>query len=186
MNSLTLLFTFIDTITTLRDPYAGEHESRVAILSARLGTRINFSSNELYSLAVAARLHDVGKFMIPEHILNKQTKLTSIEMDAIRRHSLIGERIVQSLNFPDRSIGIIVGQHHENYDGSGYPRGERGGQILRQARVIRIVDTFDAMTSPRPYRPSVMLKADALSEMAGKAGAFYDPEMFQVFKGMAE
>ena len=110
------------------------------------------SEDELRAIEAAALLHDMGKLAIPEHILNKPGKLTPAEMEKMKRHAAIGADILSSIDFP-YPVVPIVRHHHENWDGTGYPDRIRGHAIPMGARVLSVVDCFDALTSDRPYRP---------------------------------
>ena len=133
----------------------------------------------LKSLEAAALLHDLGKIAIPDHILNKPGTLTTSEFDAMKRHAPIGAEILAAIEFPFPVVPIVR-YHHENWDGSGYPEGLRGTEIPLGARILSVVDCFDALTSDRPYRPALST-ADAFGIIHARRGSMYDPEVVDVF-----
>lgn len=124
-------------------------------------------------MSLAALIHDIGKISIPAELLSKPTKLTEEEFALIKSHSEIGHEILNSFDF-GAPIAKIVLQHHENVDGTGYPQGITGEDILHEAKIIRVADTIEAMASHRPYRSGLGIDA-ALQEINAKKGMFYDP-----------
>jgi putative nucleotidyltransferase with HDIG domain len=157
-----------------RDQVTHDHIRRVQKNSMRLAHELGIEDDQqLRALEAAALLHDTGKLAIPEHILNKPDKLTAAEFDMIKLHSTIGAEILAPIEFPFPVVPIVR-HHHENWDGSGYPDGLRGEEIPIGARIISVVDCYDALTSDRPYRRS--LSPDrALKVIVERSGAMYDP-----------
>ncbi len=135
-------------------------------------------------LRIASLLHDIGKIGIPDSILIKEGKLTPEEWDKIKTHSLIGENIVKPLAFLSQE-GKIIRSHHECYDGSGYPDGLKGEEIPLSARIISVADSYDAMTSHRPYRKAKSPRK-SLDEIVRLKGIKYDPRIVQSFKRCLE
>jgi putative nucleotidyltransferase with HDIG domain len=133
----------------------------------------------LQAIEAAALLHDTGKLAIPEHILNKPGKLTSREFEVMKTHVTVGADILSSIDFP-YPVVPIVRAHHENWDGSGYPNGLRGEAIPIGARILSVVDCFDALTSDRPYRPAMTPEA-AFEIILQRRGAMYDPAIVDTF-----
>jgi HD-GYP domain-containing protein (c-di-GMP phosphodiesterase class II) len=142
-------------------------------------------AGEVERLRLAGEVHDVGRIVIARDVTMRAGALTDAEWATVRRHSLLGAEIVADLGL-DWPLADIVAQHHERHDGSGYPSGLRGEEIVPEARIIAVADVVDAMTSARPHRPAHDLDA-ALGEIGGDAGARYDPEAAQaclaVFEG---
>jgi putative nucleotidyltransferase with HDIG domain len=134
---------------------------------------------EVQAIQAASLLHDIGKLAIPEHILNKPGKLTAAEFDIMKRHAPIGADILQVIDFP-YPVAPIVRHHHENWDGTGYPDGLAGEHIPIGARIIAVVDCFDALTSDRPYRPRLE-DAAALQVLAERKATMYDPRVVDAF-----
>lgn len=128
-------------------------------------------------LNVAALLHDIGKIYVPSEILTKPGRLTQIEYDLIKAHSKTGYEILGAIEFP-WPVAEIVYQHHEAYDGSGYPRGLSGESILLEARILAVADAFEAMSSHRPYRAALGMEF-AMGEMQSLSGKRYDPEIVE-------
>lgn len=162
----------------LKDGYTAGHCERLQELSYRTGLKLGLSSTDLYHLYFGAYLHDVGKIRVPLTILNKPGKLTSDEWDVIKKHAEYGRELLEN-TFMTRS-GKIVEQHHERLDGSGYPFGLRGDEISIEAAVVAVADTFDAMTTDRPYRKA-MDATSALDEIWRYAGVHYRRDVVSAF-----
>lgn len=162
-----------------KDPSTERHCQRLANLAARLGAQAGLEGTELEAVAYGALLHDVGKIGVPEAILTKPGPLDADEWELMRRHPEIGERIC----LPLASAGVfspIVRHHHERWDGRGYPDGLRGEAIPLGARIVGLVDAFDAMTHDRPYRRA-MPRALAVSELWREAGGQFDRALVSLF-----
>lgn len=156
-----------------------EHSKRVQELSNSIGKILKLSEKELKLLDLISKLHDIGKIGIDHDLLNKPGKLTKNEFEIMKRHCEIGYQIL-SLIYDYSIIANDVLSHHEDYDGSGYPRGLKGDKIPLKARIIRIVDSYDAMTSDRKYRKA-LTKEVALKEIEDGLGTKYDPEIGKKF-----
>jgi len=165
----------ISKMVELRDPYTTGHERRVGDLAIAIGTALGIDTHGLDGLRIGGYLHDVGKIAMPSSILSKPGRLTDVERALIRAHAEIGHEVLSGIDFP-WPIAEMTRQHHERLDGSGYPRGLRGDEILLEARILAVADTVEAMTSHRPYRPAVGL-ALALDEIERGRGVLYDPEV---------
>ena len=163
----------MDLALSARDPYTVSHQKRVAHLSCSLGRELGLEAERLEALRIVGSLHDLGKIAVPMEILSKPGKLTDIEFAMIKTHSQAGYDILQPLNFPGQITQIIL-QHHERIDGSGYPRGRKGKDILLEARILGVADVVEAMCSHRPYRPSLGW-TEALEEISRHRGKLYDP-----------
>jgi putative nucleotidyltransferase with HDIG domain len=138
----------------------------------------------LQALEAAALLHDTGKLVVPEHILNKPGKLTKGEFEKMKAHAAVGAEILSSISFP-YPVVPIVRHHHENWDGTGYPDSLRGTTIPIGARILAVVDCYDALTSDRPYRPR-MTDADAIAVLVQRRGTMYDPLVVDAFVSARE
>lgn len=156
-----------------RDPYTAGHQRRVAEIADRIAEQLALPEGLRQGLRLAAVLHDVGKIGIPAEILSKPTRLTASEMALVREHAQIGYEILKAVPFP-WPLADIVHQHHERWNGSGYPQGLAGADTLIEARILAVADVIESMTSHRPYRPALGLAA-ALEEIAGGRGTLYDP-----------
>jgi len=161
-----------------REPGLREHMRGVAELSAALGTRLGIAGHALRQLQLAAELHDVGKLAIPDAVLQKPGELDEQEWAFIRRHTLIGQRILAGVPAM-REVGTIVRATHERWDGTGYADGLAQTAIPLEARIIAVCDAYSAMTSDRPYRRAVG-PAEALAELRRCAGSQFDPEVVKV------
>lgn len=155
-----------------RDPYTAGHQRRVSELATRIGQELNLSAFQLRGLTLAASIHDLGKIKLSAEILTSPRRLTPIEYELIKTHAEAGYEILKDIHFP-WPIAEIIRQHHEQIDGSGYPRGLKGEAILLEARIIAVADTVEAMASNRPYRAGLGIEA-GLSEITRKRGTSYD------------
>jgi putative nucleotidyltransferase with HDIG domain len=162
-----------------KDPYTRGHSERVAGYSVNLATALGLPPSQFETIRGAALLHDIGKIGISGSILRKPGYLTKQELQQIKKHPTIGERICASLKFAHDILPIIK-HHHEHYDGKGYPDGLKGDKIPITARIVAIADAFDAMTSDRPYREG-MDPDEALAILEGGAGQHWDPRLVPVF-----
>lgn len=165
----------VSRIVELRDPYTAGHERRVAMLSADIGRALALDPDRVEGLRVAGFLHDLGKITVPAEILTKPGRLSAIEMEIIRMHPERGFEVLRSIDFP-WPVAEVAHQHHERMDGSGYPRGLHGPEILLEARIVAVADVVESMASDRPYRPGLGLVA-ALAEIEKNAGRLYDPQV---------
>lgn len=162
-----------------KDAYTHGHSQRVAKYSAALGRAVGFDDHEIERLELAAILHDVGKIGVPEAILNKEGRLTPAEMSVMRSHPEKGALILGSIRaMRDVVPGVL--HHHERWDGLGYPDGLKGDNIPLNGRIILIADTFDAMTSTRPYREGLPLEV-ALDELRRCSGTQFDARLAEEF-----
>ena len=159
----------------LKDPYTRGHSRRVADYSIRIGEELGFSKEELEDLELAALLHDIGKIGVKGAILNKPTKLSTKEFEEVKKHPVLGEQLVSKVERL-RRIAKIIRHHHERYGGGGYPDGLKGEEIPLEARIIAIVDAYDAMTSDRPYRKALS-KEEALRIIEENEGLQWDPNL---------
>jgi putative two-component system response regulator len=162
----------LSSIAEIRDPFTGGHQQRVARLAGALARELGLSEEETKGVYVAAMLHDIGKISIPGEILVKTGQLNPIEYKYITQHSRAGYDILKMIEFP-WPVAQTVLQHHENLDGSGYPQGLTGTDILIDARIIRVADVVEAMVSHRPYRKALGLDR-ALDEISQYSRVLFD------------
>ncbi|WP_187292295.1 HD domain-containing phosphohydrolase [Candidatus Symbiobacter mobilis] len=172
------VYTLAETIEK-RDPYTGNHTKRVVEYSLAIGKTLGLSAGDMRRLQMGAALHDVGKIGVRDSVLLKNAPLTAEEFEQIKRHPIYGEEIVANLPHLQPAMAGVV-QHHERYNGTGYPRGLRGTDIDITARIIAVADAFDAMTSNRPYRDGLSLDA-AFEELRKYSGAQFDPAVVDAF-----
>jgi putative two-component system response regulator len=165
----------ISLIIETRDPYTAGHQRGVADLARAIARLMGLPPERLEGIRLAALVHDLGKISIPAEILAKPFRLTEAEMSMIRIHPQSGYEILKKVEFP-WPIAQIVLQHHERLDGSGYPQGLRGPDILLEAKILGVADVVDAMCSHRPYRPAIGIDK-ALDEISQNRGILYDPEV---------
>lgn len=160
------------TISLLRDPYTAGHERRVAAIAEAIAARMQLDAKQIQGIRIGAHLHDVGKVVVPVEILSKPGKLTAAEMQIIRSHAEAGYDVLKGVDFP-WPVAEIARSHHERLDGSGYPRGLKGDEIIREARIIAVADVVEAMASHRPYRAGLGIDR-ALAEIQSGSGLWYD------------
>ena len=161
-----------------QDPYLDGHSRRVARYVTMIGQRMNLSDEQVERAKAAATVHDVGKLRVPEEVVNKPGRLTDDEFELMKQHAAAGGEMVECLGDP--ALAAAVRGHHERWDGSGYPDGLAGERIPIEARIISVADTFDAITSARPYRAATS-HAKALKVIDDEAGRQLDPDAARAF-----
>lgn len=177
---------YLSTISALaaaveaKEPYTHGHSERVSRLATRLAEEIGIDENELKGIKTAGLLHDIGKIGISEKILLKPGKLTAKEFGEMKKHPEIGQKILKAVEFPWEVTNPIA-QHHERVDGKGYPAGLKSKNISLQGKIITIADSYDAMTSVRPFRKKVKTKNEAIKELNICSGSQFDSELIEVF-----
>jgi len=162
-----------------KDAYTGEHQKKVAILSEKIAIELGLNSARTEGVRLGASIHDIGNISIPAEIINKPGPLGETELELVKVHAKIGAGIVSDIKFP-WPIKEIISQHHERLDGSGYPEGLKGDQIILEARIVAVADVFVAMTSHRPYR-SAFKQSGALEELSNNTGVLYDENVVDAF-----
>ena len=164
----------IAAVVEAKDPYTAGHQRRSADLARAIAADMGFSRDRTDFIRIAATIHDIGKIAVPAEILSKPTKLNDIEFGLIRTHSQAGYDILKDVEFPWQVADVIL-QHHERMDGSGYPQGLKGEDILVEARILAVADVVESMASHRPYRPALGLEA-ALAEVENNKETLYDAD----------
>lgn len=165
----------IDTLSSLvekRDPFTYGHQKRVTRLAVEIAKKLKLDDSRIRSVKIAAQLHDIGKINIPPSILSRPGRLSEIEFDIIKTHPQTGSDIVKAIDF-NCPIAEIILQHHERENGSGYPRGLKGKDTMLEAKIIGVSDVAEAMSSHRPYRAALGIKA-AINEIRRNKGKLYD------------
>jgi HD-GYP domain-containing protein (c-di-GMP phosphodiesterase class II) len=157
-----------------RDPYTEAHAGRITELAMALSVAMQLSGEHRRAVKLGSILHDVGKIGIPDAILRKPGELTDEEWQVMRTHAIVGEKMLRGVDFLGPALPVIR-HHHERWDGTGYPDGIRGGDIPIGARIVAVCDSFDAMTSDRPYRRAMPIQ-DAFGELLSCAGTQFDPK----------
>jgi len=157
----------------VRDPYTSGHQRRVAELAESIALEMGLDELQVEGIRMGATIHDIGKIQLPAEILSKPARFSEIEYAIVKAHPEVGYEILKEVQFP-WPIAIMVHQHHERMDGSGYPQGLRGDEICLEARILAVADVVEAMLSHRPYRPANKLE-EALDEITTNRGALYDP-----------
>ncbi|MFC1919617.1 HD domain-containing phosphohydrolase [Chloroflexota bacterium] len=172
---------FLNTMTALvdvlegKDIYVNGHSKRVAELSVVLANELDIAQKSIEQVLMASLLHDIGKIGVRETVLNKSGKLTSEEFDHVKEHCEIGENILRPI-VEDEEVLKIIRHHHERYDGNGYPDGLSGREIPSGARILKVVDAYDAMISNRPFRIQIDI-GTACEELVRDKGTHFDPDI---------
>lgn len=173
--------TLLDTIKAIaltiekRDPYTSGHQTRVSNLAVEIGKKLNWDMQRLEGLRLGALIHDLGKIYIPAEILNRPGKVSENEMSLIKEHPQIGYKIISDVKFPWPVAKMIL-QHHERLDGSGYPSGLIGDDIIDEAKVLAVADVVEAITSHRPYRAALGIEK-GIDELNRGRGIIYDAKI---------
>ncbi len=178
-SSLYQVIKIASDLVEIKDPYTAGHQKKVARISVVIGREMGLPQEKVRYIAICALLHDIGKIAIPSEILNKPSALNPLERRLVNIHSEIGYNILKKINILGE-VAPVIYQHHERWDGSGYPLGLKDDEILLEARIIAVVDVFEAMTSHRPYRPALPLES-AIKEILDKKGILYDPLVVDAF-----
>ncbi|MDD2701227.1 MAG: MASE3 domain-containing protein [Sideroxydans sp.] len=165
----------IASTVEMRDPYTAGHQRRVADLAAAIAGEMGLSHEQIFAIHLAGVVHDLGKISIPAEILSKPSRLNEIEYSFIKTHPQAGYDILKDIDF-QWPVAEMVLQHHERLDGTGYPRGLKGEEIIQGARILAVADVIEAMASHRPYRPGLGIEA-ALQEISKHRGVSYDAEV---------
>ena len=177
----TMLAATIETMAIMvevRDPYTAGHQQRVAQLACAIAKKMGLSEDQINTLRIAGSLHDIGKIRIPTSIINRPGKLLDVEFEMIQIHPQVGYDILRNIPSP-RPFAQIVLQHHEKLDGSGYPQGLLGKDILLESKILAVADVTEASSSYRPYRPALGIDI-ALKEILDKKGIEYDADAVDV------
>lgn len=158
-----------------KDPVTGGHSNRVSTLAVKIASQLNMDEKVRDDIYLGGLIHDIGKIGVPDSILSKNGKLTDAELEAIRRHPSVGKKIMASVKLPETTLKAMC-EHHERYNGTGYPIGLKGEQINPAGRIIAVADVFDALVSDRPYRKALS-REKALAYMKKNAGNEFDPDV---------
>jgi putative two-component system response regulator len=176
---------YLETVNVLantiegRDPYTRGHVDRVATYAQWLAEELSWPDSNVRTLEYGARLHDIGKIIIPDQILNKREALTPVEWVLMKQHTTAGAGILRSISHLQKIIPYVL-YHHERWDGSGYPDGLRGLEIPIEGRLLAIVDVYDALTTNRIYRPK-LTPFESISFLELRAGIQFDPDLTAAF-----
>jgi len=182
-NGLSTIYALVSTVEA-KDPYTYGHSRKVNTCAVALAEAIGLSPEEVSRVSTAALLHDIGKIGVPDKVLNKKGKLNAEDWEAIKAHPRLGATIIGNVPNLVPCVSIIL-HHHERWDGSGYPEGLKGEEIPIESRILAIADSFEAMSSARPYRPA-LCGEKVLKELRRGAGSQFDPKLVKVFMGIIE
>ncbi|MBE9524638.1 MAG: response regulator [Chloroflexi bacterium] len=181
---------YLETVKVLanaiegRDKYTRGHVDRVTKYSLWMAEELSWPSSQIRTLEFGARLHDIGKIIIPDQILNKANKLTDEEWLLMKQHPTAGAKILDGISHLQKSRPYIL-YHHERWDGSGYPKGLKGRDIPLEARLLAIADVYDALTTSRPYHPA-RPSLDVLKYLEYYSGKHFDPDLVPIFVKVIE
>ncbi len=162
-----------------RDPHSSGHAERVGVMAEVVAARLGWDDEDIELLRLGAALHDIGKLAVPERILRKPGPLDDAELAEMRRHPEVGARMVANVRALRLAVPAVL-YHHERWDGQGYPVGIEGDAIPCEARVLAVVDAFDAMTTDRAYRRAISSEL-AVAELERCSGTQFDPEVVRIF-----
>ncbi len=174
----------IGQMMSVRDPYTAGHQERVSRISIEIARALDLPVQQIKGIQLAALIHDIGKLAIPCEILSKPGQLSKAEFDMIKTHPSVGYGIIKNIKFP-WPIAKIILQHHERINGSGYPDGLAGEEILLETRVLSVADVIEAMSSNRPYRVSLGINA-ALEEVSRNKNKLYDERVVKACLRLAK
>ena len=175
--TLSAIIEALENTVEVRDPYTAGHQRRVADLGRSIAFQMGFSEDTIDGIRISGILHDIGKIYVPTDILMMPRRLTEQEFDLIKLHPQVGYDVLKAIDFPWPVPKIIL-QHHERIDGSGYPQGLLGNDILMEAKILGVADVVEAMASHRPYRPALGVDK-ALEEICSKQGKLYSPDVVE-------
>lgn len=165
----------LSSVVEVRDPYTAGHQKKVGNLAAAIATKLGLDGNSINRLRLIGYIHDIGKISVPTEILVRPGSLSKLEMEIIRYHPTQGFEMINMVDLPQK-VAQTIYQHHERCDGSGYPRGIKGDEILDETHIVIVADVVEAMMSHRPYRPAVGIKA-ALTEILKNSGKLYNSDV---------
>ena len=171
-NSLVQTIRAVAALTEKRDPYTAGHQRRVAQLSTAIAREMGLPGEQIRGIELGATIHDIGKIYIPAEILNRPGKLTDVEFSMIKSHTEVGYEVIKEVEFP-WPLAQMIRQHHERLDGSGYPDGLKGEEIILEAQIIAVADVVEAISSHRPYRPALSIEV-GLEEIFRQGGFQFD------------
>jgi HD-GYP domain-containing protein (c-di-GMP phosphodiesterase class II) len=167
--------TALASLAEKRDPYTAGHQLRVARLACAIARRMGLAADRGKGMGIAASMHEIGKICVPAELLSKPGRISEHEYGIIKAHPEVGYDILKVIDFP-WPLAEIALQHHERIDGTGYPRGLEGREMLLESRIIAVADVVEAISSHRPYRPSLGLK-HAVREIVDNRGRLYDADV---------
>jgi len=163
------------SIVEIKDPYTSGHQKRVALIATAISKELGLDEEKVEAINTAALIHDIGKINLPASVLTRPGRLSKIEYDMVKTHSRLGYDMINHIEFP-KPVSDIVLQHHERIDGSGYPQGLKGDEIIPEAKILAVADVVEAMISHRPYRPALGI-GKAVEEIKQGRGKLYDPRV---------
>ncbi len=174
----------VSNMVEMRDPYTAGHERRVGLIAGDIARHLGWQEERCAMLELVGLVHDIGKIAVPAEILTKPSRLSDLEMEIVKCHAQTGYEILKDVHFP-LPVADIIRQHHERLDGTGYPQGLRGEQIMPEARVLAVADVLESMAADRPYRPALGLDV-ALAEIVRGRGSIYDTEVADALVQMVQ
>jgi putative two-component system response regulator len=176
------IINLLSQVVEVRDPYTAGHQRRVGNLAAAIADRMMLPIETVEQIRIIGYIHDIGKIVVPAEILSKPGMLSHAEIELLQNHASSGFDMLSKVNLPD-IVGEAIYQHHERFDGSGYPRGLKGDEILTEAYILMVADVVEAMKSHRPYRPALGIEL-ALNEIREKRGLTFRPDVVDACLGL--
>lgn len=174
------LVEIISSTVNLKDPYTANHQKKVSKLVVAIAKKMGLTAEQISNVQLAASVHDIGKMGLPVEILNKQTALSEIEQSLFRSHVQAGYQILKDADLPEEAIARIVLQHHERLDGSGYPNGLKGEEIMVEAKILAVAGKAEALSSFRPWRATKEI-GEVLAEIEKGKGTLFDPAVVEAY-----
>ena len=182
-DSSDILLSLVNIFASLgkEEDFLYAHSVNISILASNLGIALGYDRSELVDLCASSLLHDIGYLRIPKKIINKPSKLTEEEYGRIKKHPIYGVELLDNIKSPPECASEVVHQHHERVDGTGYPDGKRGEEISEYAKIVAIVEVYEALTHPRPYRKEKIIPYEGVKIIIQKERKSFDPELVKVF-----
>lgn len=180
-NNLLLSLINIFAFYNEKEDFIHLHSINVAVLSAGLGLALEYEENKLIDLCASALLHDIGMLKIPVEVITKPSKLDKEEERMVKEHPLYGLELLRNIKNAPKSAAMVIHQHHEKMDGTGYPEGKKGEDIAECARIVAILEVYEALTHPRPYRRSKFIPYDAVKMIIQEGKSSFDLDLVKIF-----
>lgn len=180
-NNLLLSLTNIFAFYNEKEDFIHLHSINVAVLAACIGLALEYEENNLIDFCASALLHDIGMLKVPLNVITKPSKLDKEEERMVKEHPLYGLELLRNIKNAPKSAALVIHQHHEKMDGTGYPEGKKGEDIAEYARIVAILEVYEALTHPRPYRQSKFIPYDAVKMIIQEGKSSFDLELVKVF-----
>ena len=180
-NNLLLSMINIFAFYSGKEDFLHSHSINVSLLAACIGLALEYDENKIIDLCASALLHDIGMLKIPAEVITKPSELSKEEERIVKQHPLYGLELLKNIKNAPKSAAAVIHQHHEKMDGTGYPEGKKGEEISEGARIVAILEVYDALTHPRPYRQSKFIPYEAVKMIIQEGKESFDPNLVKVF-----